>query len=142
MRGQTVILSLSLLVVPAAGAQSCINTYKDTVSLTGKLERRTYPGRPNYETVKAGDEPETHFYLVLAKPVCSVASEESDAQKDVKLIQLVLDSVGYASLRPRLGENVTLRGTVFGAHTGHHHAPLLLQVPPASLARKKPRSAF
>jgi hypothetical protein len=33
-------------------------------------------------------------------------------------------------LRPRLGQRVVLRGTLFAAFTGHHHAPLLLQWSP------------
>jgi hypothetical protein len=118
----------AIVVARAPAAQPCIRTDKDTVALTGKLERRTYPGRPNYESVKSGDEAETGFYLVLRTPACSLADTAAGAKKEVRLVQLVLDQAGYQRLRPRLGTTVTLRGTVFGSHTGHHHAPLLLNV--------------
>jgi hypothetical protein len=46
-------------------------------------------------------------------------------------IQLILDSVSYAALRPRLGGRVELSGTLLPAHgEGHHHAPLLLDLVP------------
>jgi hypothetical protein len=50
------------------------------------------------------------------------------AKTGVRRIQLVLDQQGYDSLRRFLGKKVTLRGTLFGAITGHHHTPVLLSV--------------
>jgi hypothetical protein len=43
-------------------------------------------------------------------------------------VQLILNREGYGRLRPYVGRRVTLRGTLSGAITGHHHAPLLLTV--------------
>jgi hypothetical protein len=124
------------LVVPAGVASAispCLRYEPDTVAVTGTLARKTFPGRPNYESVAAGDEPETGFYLELAAPICTVASPDSSADNNgalqgVRLVQLVLDSAGYARLRPSVGRSITLRGTLFAALTGHHHAPLLLRV--------------
>jgi hypothetical protein len=46
-------------------------------------------------------------------------------------IQLILDSAGYATLRPKLGGQVELAGTLLPAHgEGHHHARLLLNLVP------------
>ena len=108
----------------------CLPYGPDTVSVAGTLERRTYPGHPNYASIAEGDEPETGFYLRLSKPVCTVAdttAPDAPALRGVRLVQLVLNSTGYAALRPRLRQRVVLRGTLFGALTGHHYAPLLLQ---------------
>ena len=113
------------------GAAWCLNYEPDTVEIAGTLQRLTYPGRPNYESIAEGDEPETGFYLILTKPVCTRGdSLSSDAYpiERVDTVQLVLDSAGYAQLRPSLGQNLSLSGTLFPAQTGHHHAPLLLQV--------------
>jgi len=107
---------------------ACVHMDKDTVAITGRLERRTYPGPPNYESVKTGDAAETGFYLVLAAPICSQPGATAGGKRNVRLVQLVLDQRGYDSLRPRLGKSVTLRGTMFEAITGHHHAPLLLDL--------------
>jgi hypothetical protein len=111
----------------------CLPYGPDSVSVAGILERRTYPGRPNYARIAEGDEPETGFYLRLSKPVCTIAdttAPDAPNLRGVRLVQLVLDSTGYAALRPRLGQRVVLRGTLFGALTGHHHAPRLLQWSP------------
>jgi len=95
--------------------------------------RKTFPGPPNYESIQEGDEPETGFYLEVSAGLCTVASPDSmnndnGAFSDVRLVQLVLDAAGYSHLRPQLGRQVTLRGTLFAHFTGHHHAPLLLWV--------------
>lgn len=121
------LLATPVMSAVAQGALAqCFNTWTDTVSVTGALERLTFPGPPNYESIAQGDTAEPGFYLRLAHPICTKADEVSDAQRNVRLVQLVLDSAGYAALRPQLGHRVTLRGTVFGQHTGHHHAPVLL----------------
>jgi hypothetical protein len=120
-------------------AVACLRYEPDTVVLTGILRRHTYPGPPNFESVRAGDAPETGYYLHLGHPVCASRQYASDAEVDAaaarhvdaRLVQLVLDSAGYARLRPLLGQRVTLRGRVFSAFTGHHHAPLVMTVLPA-----------
>jgi len=42
---------------PAAAV--CLAYAPFRVSLSGTLERRTYPGHPNYESIALGDEAET-----------------------------------------------------------------------------------
>lgn len=112
----------------ARAAEPCLPYEPAVVTLTGKLVERTYPGPPNYASVEAGDEPETHYYLALAKPICTTAGGELEpAQSGVKEVQLVLENEGYARLRAMLGKTVTLSGTMFARHTGHHHAPVLLE---------------
>jgi hypothetical protein len=114
----------------------CLRFEPDTVRIAGVLRRHTYPGRPGFETIPAGDGPETGFYLHLARPICVHPRPGQDPGDDptveprdsVWRVQLVLDSAGYERLRPYLGRRVTLRGTLFSAHTGHHHAPVLLTV--------------
>jgi hypothetical protein len=113
--------------VAQKGGARCLRSEPDTVALTGVLRRHTYPGAPNYESVANGDAPETGYYLHLLTPVCTAPeAEPDDAQVGIRVLQLVLDSAGYARLRSRLGSRVSLRGTLFASFTGHHHAPLLL----------------
>jgi hypothetical protein len=89
-----------------------------------------YYGAPGYGEDPKRDEKEVGFYLDLSTPACTVAgSEDIDvAKKNIRRIQLVLDERGYDALRPFLRKRVTLRGTLFGAITGHHHTPVLLDV--------------
>lgn len=109
---------------------TCLSYEPAMVRISGRLERKTYPGRPNFKSIRNGDEPETGFYLSVSRPICTNADGSSaDAypqQNGVKLVQLVLDRAGYKKLRPMLSRIVTLKGSLFAAHTGHHHAPLLL----------------
>ena len=122
--------SALLLVIVAQARADCLPYEPATVTLAGKLERKTFPGRPNYESVAKGDEAETGYYLVLRSGICTVASSyspEAEAKKNIRLIQIVLDKDGYTKLRPDLGRTVRLRGQLFAEHTGHHHAPLLLR---------------
>lgn len=105
--------------------------YDTTVTLTGRLRRETHPGRPNFESVANGDAPEAGFYLILDSPVCTNGYvEEADrlTVDSTSRVQLVLTGKGeLARFRPSLGKRISLTGTLFSAHTGHHHAPLLLQ---------------
>ena len=119
---------------PTTQARATCLDYRDTVELEGALRRETYPGPPNYESIAEGDEEQTGYYLHLNEAICARSSgpDVDDAsevpQDSVLRVQLVLDSAGYARLQPELGRAVALRGTLFSAYTGHHHAPLLLDV--------------
>jgi len=120
---------------PAARTSSsshggCLAYEPDTVALTGRLERRTFPGQPNFESVARGDEAEPGYYLVVNRTLCVTRNldEVNQPAAGVGVVQLVLDQRGYDRLRPSLGHQVTVRGTLFHSHTGHHHAELLLEV--------------
>jgi hypothetical protein len=99
--------------------------------MTGTLERRTNPGRPNYESVAAGDEAETNYFLALKEPFCVLpksAAPENGPVDGGTSVQLFLDQRGYDRLRPQLGTELTLRGILWEGVTGHHHTPFLLTV--------------
>jgi hypothetical protein len=99
------------------------------VALTGRLERRAYPGPPHFESTKEGDKPEVHFYLKLERRICTAeGAAPNHPVADADVVQLILDPSGYARLRPKIGKKVTLQGTLSSSITGHHHAPLLLTV--------------
>lgn len=88
--------------------ENCLQYAPAKVTLSGKLERLTFPGRPNYESVAEGDEPETGFYLELPHAICTTgdkATWDAYPQKDVRLIQLVLDPKGYSALKSSLISN-------------------------------------
>ncbi|WP_437880925.1 DUF4431 domain-containing protein [Pseudomonas sp. LRF_L74] len=123
-------LGLATLPTAAALASPCQDFSPRQATLDGTLERQVFPGPPNYEDIETGDAAETGFYLSLAEPACVRGNQdEADigADDDVRLVQLVLDQAGFDALRPFLGQPVTLRGQLFSAFTGHHHAPLLME---------------
>jgi hypothetical protein len=143
MRPLVVVAVLSLYAcspgepIPAAqhpaSAHACLS-YRDTLELRGTLRHEVFPGPPNFQSVADGDEPHGGFYVHLIEVVCARpstrhAEDPTEAPLDsVAYVQLVLDSAGYERLRPHLDQVVTVRGTIFSAHTGYHHAPVLLQI--------------
>jgi hypothetical protein len=133
------LLILAALTSAASGAAECLRYGPTVVAIEGQVVRLTFPGRPNYESVTGGDEPETGFYLVPVRPFClrgDAAEPGNEAKSDVRLVQLLLDQAGYDRLRPLLGQTVEVQGQLDGATTGHHHAPVMMssvQVRSASL---------
>lgn len=100
-------------------------------SLTGVLVAHTFPGPPNFESIKAGDRPERYWLLRLPRPIC-VNADPTDADtgagaKDVREIQLTLKPEDFTRYRPLLGKPVTAAGDFISAITGHHHTPILLE---------------
>ena len=108
------------------------------VKLTGVIISKTYPGPPNYESIKDGDEPETYWLLALSHPICvnEKPSAFYEAAKNVRRVQLVFSSEKtYTTYRRLLGKRAMATGTLYGAHTGHHKTPVLLTVSTLSKTR-------
>jgi hypothetical protein len=130
------MLAFALIAALTAGhstlerSRTCLAYGPEVVQISGKLARHVFYGAPGFGEDPRHDHKERGFYLEMAAPVCTLAgADETDRPlTDVRRVQLVLDADGYARLRPFLGRRVTLRGTLFRAITGHHHAPLLLDV--------------
>ena len=128
------LILLLLAAAPAQGlaqaGQQCLSYEPATVSLRGRLLRRTFPGPPDYESVKRGDKPETYWILHLDAPVCVAASADNDAESGVTDLQLILSTADYARFRKFVGRaiRVDVQGKLSHAVTGHHHTPVLLEV--------------
>jgi Domain of unknown function (DUF4431) len=134
MRVSVAILTLSVLsITPATGtARPCLSFEPAVESINGRLVRKTFAGPPNYESVKAGDQAETGWYVALAQPVCFTGTPGDEANgkdvAEVKLVQLVLTQDEYKTHAALVGKNVKVTGTFFAWQTGHHHTPVLLHV--------------
>ena len=121
-----ITITINLLVISPSFAQ-CFEYEPKVTSLSGTLTRETFPGRPNYENIENGDEPETYWILKLDKSICLIPSDELNVQEfDVKDIQLVLDSAQYKKYTNYMNKRVVVTGTLFHSHTGHHHKRILL----------------
>jgi hypothetical protein len=114
-------------------SSGCLSYEPSVVELRGTIVRETFPGPPDYESIRGEDRPEVYWLVVLSHPVC-VDQDKTDpdlnpAQKDVRRIQLVFhDAAIYKTQKALVGKSVVAKGTLFGAHTGHHHTPVLLTV--------------
>ncbi len=104
----------------------------DTVSLVGKVWRETFPGRPNYESIENGDEPETVWVLTMDSPRCVLGVSPEDNKPyeigKIKRFQLVLTPAQYKKHRAVLEHRAEIKGQLFQAMTGHHHTKALVEV--------------
>lgn len=102
------------------------------VKLTGLIRVLTFPGPPNYESIRNGDAIETCGYLILNNPIdvdlfqnFQIGNDE--LEKNVKFIQLVIhNDKDWPKIKN--GNAVVVSGQLFHALTGHHHARVLLLV--------------
>lgn len=109
----------------------------ESVELRGLFQNKTFPGPPNYESIKSGDEAESGIYISLLAPI-DVTSDLSkpseyrdDTEKSLKLIQLIVYNDHLFPLIRKFRKNktvVTLKGKLIHRLTGHHHTPVLLEV--------------
>ena len=127
---------LVLLAVVTAFARSpswagCLEYEPAEVELHGKLTRAIFPGLPNFEDVKKGDNPDVAWVLQLPNPICVNAKQNdslNEAAKDIKTVQLVILGEGMKRYKALIGKKVVVKGGLFHGHTGHHHTEVLLTV--------------
>jgi len=129
-------LFMLLLVPVACVAQlelaGCRSYEPATVGLHGKLVRETFAGPPNYDDIRKGDKAETVWLVTLDSPICinqdEAEPDRNPSQKNVRKVELVLNKEDGERAKALLGKRVVATGSLFGAHTGHHHTPILLTV--------------
>jgi hypothetical protein len=122
------------LLLAAATAQSCLalpgEAGEAAVTLEGRLSVHAFPGPPDYEDLGHGDRPERTYILTLARPLC-LDDRGNFVAPNQRFSRVHLYAGGDAlrsRLRAALGHRVRVRGTGFAAHTGHHHAPLVVRL--------------
>lgn len=114
----------------SAAEKPCLKYEPEVVELHGMVKRVVFPGPPNYESVKKGDEPEPYWVLFLPKEACVQGDPKnefnSETEKNVRSLQLM--DVDYKKDRSLLGKSVIVKGTLMHSYSGHHHTPVLIQV--------------
>ena len=123
---------LLLLLLNSSGAsaqrQECLAYEPAVVQLIGTINKQTFPGPPNYASIRKGDKPETYWVLHLPDSVCMQPSGDNDSVDAVTDFQLILTQKQYALYRKFLGRRVNVSGKLSQATTGHHHTPVLMEV--------------
>ncbi len=116
---------------PPKMTEDCLNYEPQKVKLEGFLNKKSFPGPPNYQDIKKGDEEEVYWLIKTAKPFCVNKSSyvEGDELHGLSEVQLVVDELNfYNSNRRLLGKKVILTGTLFPQITGHHKTEVLITV--------------
>ena len=121
---------LTFLLIPGIAHAECLS-FQGPTRIEGTLIRQTFPGPPNYESIEAGDQPETCWLVILDKSACVAAdpTDEDGLNPAVAMlgrIQLIVTPEQYRDYADRIGHHVSVTGQLFGAHTGHHKTPILL----------------
>jgi glutamine amidotransferase-like uncharacterized protein len=128
---------LSIFSLSTFGQNTTVHYEPEIVELVGHLDIQTFPGIPNYESIKNGDKAERHFYLKLQRSIDVIALPKDDQSfiksesfYNVQILQLVVHDDKHMSFLRKTGEggHVKIRGTLFHRHTGHHHSRVLLEV--------------
>ena len=100
-------------------------------SLVGVIKTVTFPGPPEYQSIKRGDEPEHVLILFLDQPISVLPKEGSkedlqDPYRNVRKLHLVVHSDD--KIKVVKGKRVRVTGTFFSAVTGHHRTEVLMEV--------------
>ena len=123
------------LVLTSANA-ACLNLKQSSnLSFEGILSYHIFAGPPNYADVRKGDTPEPTYILKFDTPICATGDEFLNPSERFDKIQIypadsaVIGRFLSRDLRRFVGKRVVVEGnSAFGAHTGHHHAPLMLPI--------------
>jgi hypothetical protein len=112
---------------PAITSAACLPYGPTEVTLVGVVKFRTFAGPPNYESIASGDRAERTALLELKQAIC-VRSKAPDLinvpRNKVKVVQLVLTP----KVNVKEGQAISVTGTLFGSHTGHHRTRVLIEV--------------
>jgi hypothetical protein len=108
------------------------------ISLRGKLTLRLYPGPPEYGSVENGDYPEYGWFLQMDRPSFQIASttllpglalSPADIMSHSNWYEVQLGLLSSDDFCCKhVNQDVVVEGYLFHAHTGHHHAPFLMDV--------------
>jgi hypothetical protein len=126
---------------PAAVQTRKLHYEPEKVTLRGRLVTKTFYGPPNYGESPATDSRETQYILLLDSPVDVVADPNDSLNQGelrVKQITLVVLDFKAIPVKPFLRQQVEVEGTLFHAHTGHHHTRILIQVSSLKRSLKSP----
>ena len=64
--------------------------------------------------------------LQLDQTIVVLADENSEGEKNVRLLHMVLDPANMSNFKKLKGRHVTVTGTLFHWTTGHHQTPVLI----------------
>lgn len=85
----------------------------------------------------AADRPETAFIIDLDRNVCLDAEDPDYAVESTRRVHIFSSRDGlHARIGKLTGKLVTVTGEPFGAHTAHHHAPIVMDVSEISEKRR------
>lgn len=98
-----------------------------------------YPGPPDYSLVEGGDYPAYCWFLQMDAPSFQLASKTPVWGFGLSL-QEIMNKTNWFEVQlgrnseiedfccKHVNQEITVQGFLFHAHTGHHHAPFLMDL--------------
>ena len=114
-------------------------SYEPTVvELEGTLTIKTFYGPPNYGENPKTDSKEKQWILKLKEPVDVIGDKGPPNDLTFTSVYRVtqMELVLLGRHNNLIGKQVLVKGTLFHAHTGHHHTDVLMEVQSISLRHK------
>ena len=114
--------TLSLVfLAPASAYAGCLQAEQAKSIIEGVVSEGTF--------TDANDQPEQAFILKLPVPTCLAGDENVDESEQIGEIQIYSSNDDLAGrIKDSVGHDVFVQGKPFGAHTAHHHAPIVMEV--------------
>jgi hypothetical protein len=111
---------------PAEEEPRCLAYDPELVRLSGVIERRIFEV-PSAHGENPSEDPEPAWILRLFEPICTTGSDDIEQpESGVREVQVVVQSELFHALAALSGRPVTVTGTLFHSHSGHHHTPVLI----------------
>jgi len=124
----TILVAVAFVMPLYSNADDCLHYQGLPVTLTGIVSLQTFYGPPNYGENPETDSRETQAILKLEKPICVGANPSSYEDEERNQDEVTLVPPKGVNFGIYAGKKVSLQGSLFHAHTGHHHTPVLMQV--------------
>jgi Domain of unknown function (DUF4431) len=127
------LLLLVLISISASAAHSqCLRCDPAVVTLMGTIQPKDFPGPPNYESIRRGDERWRYWIFRLNKPVC-VEGDDFDNTRvaNVRNVQLVfMDESFYPRYRRYVRQHAQFQvvGSLYHQFSDHHVTKILIMV--------------
>jgi Domain of unknown function (DUF4431) len=110
-----------LFLAPGLALAGCLQANEKTTIIEGVLSEKTFPD--------ANDQPEQAFILTPLLPTCLAGDENVDQNEKIGEIQIFSSDDQIApKIKDFVGKDIFVQGSPFGAHTAHHHAPIVMDI--------------
>jgi len=111
--------------------QSDFYFYPSLSKVSGELTLQKFFGPPNYGEDPVNDSRETAYILRLKYPINVISEKDKIEEGDFDYTKLNINEIQLVfQEKPEnlINKNVNVEGIFFGARTGHHRTPVLLDV--------------
>ena len=127
----TMIFFASMVLATGDVYPQCLKYDPNVVTLDGSVYSKDFPGPPDYESIRQGDERMRYWILRLNKSICVDADASWGRADNVREVQLVfLDSSFYKRYRGLVRKRAHFRvvGLLYHQHSGYHVREVLITV--------------